>query len=325
MNAGDWELLRSVSRSFYISIRLLPRSLRETVALAYLLARASDTIADTSDVEVDLRIAMLEQFGQAIQGNRGTITEELGGRFVPLQQNESEKNLMGNADVLLRNLEALPVDDRKDIRSLLATITQGQLLDLTRWRGGMRALANADELREYTYLVAGCVGEFWTRIGFRNVGRFTDRAESEMLGLGRRYGLGLQLVNILRDAGTDLRAGRCYFPATELEPAGLTPQDLLAQPAKFWPIYQKWIDEARADLQDGIDYTAAIRSPRVRVATCIPALIGARTLHLIQEHGLNSFSEKVKVPRSEVRTIIASVAITLAAPDRVRAAFNRLR
>ncbi len=37
-----------------------------------------------------------------------------------------------------------------------------------------------------------------------------------MLDHGKRYGKGLQLINILRDAGSDLRAGRCYFPNEEL-------------------------------------------------------------------------------------------------------------
>jgi Phytoene/squalene synthetase len=37
-------ILRSVSRSFYLSVRLLPAQLREPVALAYLLARATDTV-----------------------------------------------------------------------------------------------------------------------------------------------------------------------------------------------------------------------------------------------------------------------------------------
>ena len=43
MAVNELELLRPVSRSFYLSIRLLPRALRQPVALAYLLARTSDT------------------------------------------------------------------------------------------------------------------------------------------------------------------------------------------------------------------------------------------------------------------------------------------
>ena len=41
-------LLASVSRSFYLTIRILPAKLRGPIGLAYLLARASDTIADSA-------------------------------------------------------------------------------------------------------------------------------------------------------------------------------------------------------------------------------------------------------------------------------------
>ena len=40
------DLLRGVSRSFYLSLRILPAALREPIGLAYLLARAADTVAD---------------------------------------------------------------------------------------------------------------------------------------------------------------------------------------------------------------------------------------------------------------------------------------
>ena len=40
------DVLKGVSRSFYLSLRVLPKSLREPVGLAYILARAADTISD---------------------------------------------------------------------------------------------------------------------------------------------------------------------------------------------------------------------------------------------------------------------------------------
>jgi farnesyl-diphosphate farnesyltransferase len=73
-----------------------------------------------------------------------------------------------------------------------------------------------------------------------------------------------------------------------------------------------------------MDYSVAIRPARVRVATCLPALIGARTLALLEARGLNSLRERVKVPRSQIRAMIGSVAITLAKPDQLRRMFNRL-
>src|SRR5438270_12693425 len=95
--------------------------------------------------------------------------------FAPLQKNEAERNLIESAELCLRRLVELTAEDRADVRVLLKTITRGQLLDLTRWRSGLAALANAEELREYTYLVAGCVGGFWTRLCFRKLLSFAIR------------------------------------------------------------------------------------------------------------------------------------------------------
>ena len=52
-------------------------------------------------------------------------------------------------------------------------------------RKEIRALGTAADLDEYTYLVAGCVGEFWTRLCFRHVRHFANRTEDEMLALGK--------------------------------------------------------------------------------------------------------------------------------------------
>src|SRR5207248_3825611 len=73
----QFELLKPVSRSFYISIRLLPRALREPVALAYLLARTSDTIADSNAVTAEKRIELLDRFARAIAGKDHSIGKAL--------------------------------------------------------------------------------------------------------------------------------------------------------------------------------------------------------------------------------------------------------
>ena len=55
-------LLRGVSRSFYLTIRVLPRPVRGPIQLAYLLARAADTIADTGTLPSDVRLEHLTGF-----------------------------------------------------------------------------------------------------------------------------------------------------------------------------------------------------------------------------------------------------------------------
>lgn len=308
-------LLRPVSRSFYLSIRILPRRLREPVGLAYLLARTTDTVADTAAIPAEARIQTLEKLRSfvAVERDAKQIVDLTEG-FVRLQQNAAERALIAALPETLAQLDELNAADRDDVRALLQKITSGQSLDLQRFNdpAELRALATSAELDEYTYLVAGCVGEFWTRLCFRRLRNFSRRTEEEMLALGKQYGMGLQLINILRDAGADLRAGRCYFPAEELAAAGLAPAQIVQQPERFLPVYTKWLDKADRGLESGLQYSLAIRNHRVRAATVLPALIGRRTLELLRDAGTTVLPRTIKVPRSEVRTIIATLALTLA-------------
>src|SRR5262249_35429466 len=232
MSVSD-AILSRVSRSFYLSIRVLPRKLRDTVSLGYLLARATDTIADTVDVPIELRGEKLKLLARGIQGEAlGDAMVDLSAAIAPLQKDEAERALIESLQALLDWLEQSEVEDREDVRGVLEKINRGQLLDLQRFPNSKQivALETAAELDEYTYLVAGSAGEFWTRLCFRHLPRFTNRTETEMLELARSYGKGLQLINILRDAGADLRAGRCYFPNEELAAAAMGPSQILREP-----------------------------------------------------------------------------------------------
>jgi farnesyl-diphosphate farnesyltransferase len=322
----DAEILRFVSRSFYLSIRFLPAQLREPIGLAYLLARTTDTIADTAQVPTKTRMEALKLLSNGIQGTASPgVVMELIAAFVSLQTNASERQLLESLTDSLGFLEATEHADRNDIRGVLDKITHGQMLDLQRFDNPqeIRALGAAADLDEYTYLVAGCVGEFWTRLCFRHVRQFANRTEDEMLALGKHYGMALQLINVLRDAGSDLRAGRCYFPEQELSVARLTPSQILAEPERFQPIYRTWLEKAKTGLSSGMEYSCAIKNRRVRAATVLPALIGARTLALLDVAGPAALRRVVKVPRCDVRAIILSLGLTLASRRRMHTMFDR--
>ena len=324
----DAEILRSVSRSFYLSIRFLPAQLREPIAVAYLLARTTDTVADTAQISGSVRMETLKLLSNGIQSTASRdVVAELVASFVPLQKNATERRLLESLPDYLACLEGMEHADRNDIRLVLEEITRGQMLDLQRLNNPqeIRALSTAADLDEYTYLVAGCVGEFWTRLCFRHVRQFSTRSEDEMLALGKGYGMALQLINVLRDAGSDLRAGRCYFPEHELTAAHLIPSQILSEPKRFQPIYRTWLEKANTGLTSGMEYSRAIENRRVRAATVLPALIGTRTLALLDAAGPAALQRTVKVPRTEVRSMILSLGLTLASRDRIDAMFEKAK
>src|ERR1043165_9073240 len=113
-------LLRSVSRSFYLSLRFLPKALRDPLSLAYLLARATDTIADTTAAPVALRTEALRHLAGMIQGNASKEeTAKLHQSFGPLQSDKAERVLIEQVPALLDWLGELSAEDRKEVRSVL--------------------------------------------------------------------------------------------------------------------------------------------------------------------------------------------------------------
>ena len=308
-------ILKSVSRSFYLTIRLLPRPFREPVSLAYLLARATDTIADTAEIPGASRLTTLLALDRVISGELDfeAVAEPLRD-FAARQSDHHERNLIENLRVCIERLAAMESADRDDIRAVLQTIVRGQELDLRRFGdpASVVSLQSAAELDEYTYLVAGCVGDFWTKLGFRHLRGFAHRSPNEMSQLGIEYGKGLQLINVLRDTGADLQTGRRYLPANELA----------AAPAA--DVFSRWLTKAEEQLTSGIEYCSALTNWRVRFATVLPALIGARTLALLREAGAEAWSRKIKVPRKEVRRILARGFVAATSPAALRVLFQRL-
>src|SRR5438105_10810213 len=149
-------LLRSVSRSFYLSIRFLPSLLREPIALAYLLARTSDTVADTSQIPVTVRMETLRLLSDGIQGTASRdVVSDVTASFVSLQENACERQLLKALPDCLFWLNQMEHADRNDIRIVLEQITRGQILDLERFGEPkeVHALGTAADLDEYTYLV----------------------------------------------------------------------------------------------------------------------------------------------------------------------------
>lgn len=298
-------ILRSVSRSFYLSIRILPAPLREPIGLGYLLARASDTIADSPDAPAATRRQHLAAFGTMVNGGDRAGLPELIATI--RSDHAGEGTLLTQIGACLDWLAAMEPADRALIQKLLATIVDGQDLDLARFGDGgeLAALETAQELEEYTYLVAGCVGEFWTDICLRHLPRYSTLPDTRLRELGVEFGKGLQLVNILRDLPADLRQGRCYLPAEEIPAA-----QVIAEPTCARPVFARWRQRAETLLGSGQTYLKSLRYTRVRIACFLPWDLGRETLKLLDAHPPLETAVRVKVPR---RTVYRSMARALLA------------
>ena len=301
----------------------MPAAVRDQVSLAYLFARAADTIADSDLIDRPRRLDLLGQLkGQFVSDQIGWAQVQNIQRAVgPLQQNSAERALLERLDECFRLFLEFSPDDRRRVQRLMTTLTQGMEMDLSVFPGkgaeDLAALKTFDDLDRYTYYVAGCVGEFWTDLMCAHRKALASWNVREMSEFCVRFGKGLQLTNVLKDLAHDLRKGRCYVPEAMLADAGLKPQDLLSQEnlPRFKPVLNRLVRLAVEHLDQGWLYTMSIPryETRLRLSCMWPILSAGESLKLVMKSpDLLNPAVKVKIPRSKVYQMMALTAGTAA-------------
>ncbi len=326
MSAGEryllHDVLQQVSRSFYLTLAVLPHCVARQVGLAYLFARAADTIADTGQIARSDRVTLLRRF--KLQFVRERLDWEAIASVQTMlashQNHPGERKLMECLEACFQVYAGFAPDDQEEIRRVLPILISGMEMDLERFPGEsaaqVTALPSMEDLDLYMYQVAGCVGEFWTNLLCAHLPRIRRTWDREStMRTGVRFGKGLQLTNILKDLPVDLRRGRCYIPLEYLEPAGLEPLDLLDKRTmpQFSPILHRLVGMTLAHLDQGWYYAMSIprREVRLRLACMWPILIALKTLHLLTTCGnVLDPEQELKISRSEVYRIILSTAMT---------------
>ncbi|MGE0473361.1 MAG: phytoene/squalene synthase family protein [Nitrospirales bacterium] len=315
------DILKRVSRSFYLTIAVLPQAVRSQVALAYLLARAADSIADSGHLDDAVRLQSLKQFRVLVQsGKRNEAHIRAIKRLAETGEFPlDEARLLDETGHCFSILEKFQPKDQEYIAQVLSVLIGGMEFDIATFPRGevstLHALQERQDLEFYTYSVAGCVGEFWTKLMCAHLSGFRRWDPMVMSPLGIRFGKGLQMVNILRDLPQDLRKGRCYIPHTLLISEGLSPQDLLEEKAweLFKPLYRQLLGEARDHLDQGWRYTVSIPSweIRLRLACMWPILIGIQTLQRLSvASNILNPQYRIKVSRPDVYRILGATGLT---------------
>ncbi|MEI6605670.1 MAG: squalene/phytoene synthase family protein [Verrucomicrobiota bacterium] len=294
--AAENIILKGVARSFFLSLRLLPAPMRGAASLGYLLARSSDTLADAAAAPVARRMDALAAFADAVATT--APPPRWPQALLDALPDPRERHLLGETPALLTWLRGLPAAQAALVRDVVATIISGQQLDLEYFASASRerpvALPDAAALDDYAWRVAGCVGEFWTRLGFLTLGsRFSTSTPEILLEQGRAYGKGLQLVNILRDLPVDLAVGRCYLPVADPSERGA----LLASHAD-------WLERTVPQIEQGMSYAMSLPLRRLRGATHLPALLATETLARLRGATWQTLQARIKVPRHRVYMLL---------------------
>ncbi|MFW6050128.1 MAG: FAD-dependent oxidoreductase [Myxococcota bacterium] len=312
---ADWAFCESslgeVSRTFARPIAMLPGDLRTAVTCGYLLCRIADTVEDHPTLPTVERDALYDALLGVLE--RGDAPEAFARRFrrhVP--GDGPDHRLCCELPRVWRTFRALPDDLQQRTTPWVAEMTRGMQIysHRTAAADGLYALHTVEDLQRYCYFVAGTVGHMLTELFLaRMQGADRDRA-TRLREDAEAFGMGLQLVNILKDVTDDRARGVSFVPRTACAREGLDVRDLVSPGhrdgahAAVAPLF----DLAHRMLDRALRYTLAIPPAEkgIRLFCLLPVWMAARTLlHARGNDAMFESGRPVKIAREEVEALIA--------------------
>jgi farnesyl-diphosphate farnesyltransferase len=317
-------LLPEVSRTFAVSIQNLSTDLRTAVCIAYLLCRTVDTVEDDPRLPPASRAALFDGFdlvlSSAAKGGASLAFEDLA-READLGLG-AESELCLNSGAVFRAFAALPANVR--------AIIEPRLLQMSRGMRGYTERASAEgrlqirdlpDLELYCYYVAGTVGELLSEL-FLCVCPLEPQRRAELIARAVRFGLALQLVNILKDVAEDSERGACFLPQSHADAEGLELSRLFDadQRERGLRVLRALARRAREHLIAAQEYTLlwplTPAGREVRLFCAGPLALALGTLREV-EHGHDAFRKDraPTVTRSFVARTLEQMWRAVAASD----------
>ena len=286
------DLLVKTSRTFALSIPLLEEPTRREVTVAYLLFRIADTFEDGAEWRPERRIRALEDFARLLRERSDDDTARLVREWGedPPVRHDGYLELLTETPFVLDAFWKLGGRARESVREHTVRTAEGMAGFVARTdASGDLELRDIDDLRAYTYVVAGIVGEMLTELFLIGSPSLETRAGylRERAGL---FGEALQLVNILKDAAFDLSEGRSYLPRA------VTRNEVFAL--------------ARRDLASAAEYVVGLFEAKAHRGmiefTALPLMLAWASLDRVEEQGPGS-----KLTRPEVFAIVEQMKTAL--------------
>ncbi len=281
MTAKLEDLLEKTSRTFALSIPVLPEPTRREVMIAYLLFRIADTFEDASHWRAGkphpgaLRLPRFA-FGATRANGPRPLAERWAAQDV--SPHKGYRELIAEVPFVLDAFFALSAGAIAPIRAHVSRSAEGMASIVSRTRDGRLTLQSVQDLKDYCYIVAGIVGEMLSELFLLDRPALAPVAPY-LRERAATFGEALQLVNILKDSAGDAAEGRSYLPAD-------TPR------SEVFAL-------ARRDLGVAGDYILALqkaKAPRgVIEFTALPVQLAWAALERVEKHGPGS-----KVSRPEV-------------------------
>lgn len=273
-------ILESVSRTFALTIPLLPNGLEKVVGNTYLLCRIVDTIEDATCVDPTTKQELSTLFIKTV------LDHSLSEQFVREclialinHPNHNEKDLIENIPRVLRVLQSCDERQRHAVAKCVQIMSEG--MSYFHIRQNQIGLEDLQEFEKYCYVVAGVVGEMLTTLFALHSPAFA-KAISGKESLAIAFGQALQMTNILKDSPEDQLRGVSW------KPKGLGQTDLLVI--------------AHQKLEDSLRYICCIpkSEPGIRQFCFLAFGLAVMTLKQIAQRQTLQGGAEVKLTRGQV-------------------------
>jgi farnesyl-diphosphate farnesyltransferase len=300
------DVLPAVSRTFALSIRVLPGPLGRAVLAAYLLCRIADTLEDEPTLPAKEKAVLLDELALCFEDSSAadafpSLVENLTG-------DAAHVRLAQNTDLVFVLYRSLPVGTQIHVRRWVSEMILGMRKFVLLYPHGIR-IQSLEEYKEYCYYVAGTVGYLLTDLWHEHAPSIGDRQYKVLREKCRAFAEALQTVNILKDVATDAeQENSIYIPEDLLRLHGsshatiLAPERLLGTREALATLVQL----AWHDLEGARSYLLLIprRAVPIRLFCVLPLLFAYATLRDLTRtpHAL-ARREVVKISRREVKSL----------------------
>ncbi len=321
-------ILQGVSRTFALTIPLLPPPLRASVGTAYLICRIADTVEDSAVLDTVAKRRFLEQFHTVVAGGRGA--GQFAAEVAPLLGDDTldaEKDLVRNTDCAIRLINSYGAVERAAIACCVRIMCAG----MERFQEGRftHGLPGLSEFNAYCYYVAGVVGEMLTELFCARAPGLAAQRQ-ELMALSVPFGQGLQMTNILKDIWDDRRRGLCWLPRDLFARHGFD-LDELGDANPNHPAFEAGLKEliaiAAGCLDQAMDYCLCLPAsePGMRRFCLWPVLLAVLTLRKIHARPGFSSGREVKISRNTVRISALVVRVLGGSNFMMRMVYRLLR
>lgn len=289
--------LQKVSRTFALTIPLLPMPLADWVGNAYLLCRIVDTIEDDADLSIDLKQKHILNYLAALAGELDPV--EWSQTLHPLlsaSTSAGERSLIADIPAVLARMASFPGSVRDILIRGVGIMSQGMAAQQE-----CAVITQVTDLDRYCYSVAGVVGELLTEL-FAVYSPSIATAKATLAPLAVSFGEGLQLTNILKDVWEDASRGVCWLPLCQSGAESFA----ACTPSHQRHLLDEHLALAHGHLRDALAFTLRLPSDEQGLRQFCLWAIGMALLTLRRIHAASDFhhSSQVKISRNQVKGVI---------------------